>query len=56
VDNKAIVFPTSSDPANTTWSDGDLHAGLLALALSGPAQGVGTQATYVVTQVQLSIP
>ncbi len=56
VDNRAIVFPTSSNPANTTWSDGDLHGGLLALALSGPAPGAGAQATYVITQVQLSIP
>jgi hypothetical protein len=56
VDNKAIMFPTSSNPANTTWSDGDLHGGLLALALSGPEQGAGTQATYVITLVQLSIP
>ena len=57
VDNKAIVFPTSSNPANTTWSDGDLHGGLLALALSGPEHGASpTQATYVITLVQLSIP
>lgn len=58
VDGKAIVFPTSSNPTNTTWSDGDFRGGLLALALSGPAQqGTATnQATYVITQVQLSIP
>src|SRR5579883_1339940 len=57
VDNKAIVLPTSSNPANTTWSDGDLQGGLLALALAGPAHGdAASQATYVITQVQLSIP
>lgn len=57
VDNQAIVFATSSNPTNTTWSDSDLHAGLLALALSGPAQGATqTQATFVITQVQLTIP
>jgi serine/threonine protein kinase len=57
VDDRAMVFATSSNPANTTWSDGDLHAGLLALALSGPSQSaVEPRATFVITQVQLTIP
>ncbi|HEY1352045.1 MAG TPA: protein kinase [Ktedonobacteraceae bacterium] len=57
VDDRAMVFATSSNPANTTWSDGDLHAGLPALALSGPSQGaVELRATFVITQVQLTIP
>lgn len=57
VDGQAMVFATSSNPTNTTWSDGDLHAGLLALALAGPAQGASeTRATFVITQVQLTIP
>jgi len=57
VDNRAMVFATSSNPTNTMWSDGDLHAGLPALALSGPAQGTSVpQATFVITEVQLAIP
>jgi hypothetical protein len=57
VDNQAMVFATSSNPTNTTWSDGNLHAGLLALALSGPAQGsTEPQAIFVITGLQLNIP
>ncbi len=57
VDHQAILFPTSSNPSNTTWNDSDLRGGYPALALAGPPQGAAeTQATYVATLVQLSIP
>ncbi|MGH2479206.1 MAG: hypothetical protein ACRDHW_06090, partial [Ktedonobacteraceae bacterium] len=55
IDTKAILFPTSSNPYNTAWSDGDLHGGQLALLFAGINPGSAT-ATYTATTVQLSIP
>lgn len=57
VDNRAMVFAISGNPSNTMWSDTDLHAGLLALALSGPSQGTAEpRATFVITNVELTVP
>lgn len=56
VDQRAILFPTSSNPSNTLWNDNDLHGGYPALFLSGPAQAASdTQATYVASLVELSV-
>lgn len=59
IDGVAIQFPTNSNPSNAIWSDSDLHGGQLALEFVGPnsqADPQQQQATYVATQVQLSIP
>jgi serine/threonine protein kinase len=55
VDGKPLTIATSSNSSNTNWSDGDVQGGSPALQLSGPNSG-STAATFVITNVQLSIP
>lgn len=54
IDGNTVTIPTSANPANTVWSDSDLHNGILTLFFAGPDQGAS--ATYVASAVQLSIP
>jgi len=57
IDSSAVAIPTSANPANTVWSDSDLHDGNLTLFFAGPDQGNATaDAIYVASAVQLSIP
>jgi serine/threonine protein kinase len=56
VDGQPLPLVIGSHASTTTWSNSDLHDGLLSLFLSGPSLQSDSPVSYQASSVQLSIP
>lgn len=56
IDGKPLSTTIGNNAPSTSWSNSDLSNGVLALLLAGPASSTDPQATYIASNVQLSIP